>query len=186
MIGAVLAGGSGSRIGGAKATRMLADRPLASYPAEALSAVCDRVAIVAKSDSELPELDSVERWDEPAEPRHPLTGLIHALETAGQAVLVCAADMPFVTPDALATLLASARAGSAAAAVAVGAGRTEPVLGVYAPSALAALREASPDAPLTDTVDALDPVRVALPPALLRSVNTPAELDAAEAELSKR
>jgi hypothetical protein len=33
-------------------------------------------------------------------------------------------------------------------------------------------------------VGALEPVRVALPPALVRSVNTPEELAAAEAELA--
>jgi hypothetical protein len=42
---------------------------------------------------------------------------------------------------------------------------------------------AGPDAPLTRTVEALDPVRVALPPPLVRSVNTPEELAAAEEEL---
>jgi len=51
-----------------------------------------------------------------------------------------------------------------------------PVLAVYAPDALDALKAAPADAPLRQTVDALDPARVALPPALLRSVNRTSDL----------
>ena len=110
MVGVVLAGGAGTRIGGHKAGRTLAGRPLASYPAEALAEVCERVAIVAKPGTELPPLPGVERWDdEPAEPRHPRTGIAHALHRAGDAVLVCAADMPFVTADVLRAVAASGR-----------------------------------------------------------------------------
>jgi molybdopterin-guanine dinucleotide biosynthesis protein A len=169
-------------MGGAKATRALGGRPLVSYPVAALAAVCERVAIVAKPGEEVPEVEGAERWDEPAEPRHPLTGIVHALERAGEPVLVCAGDMPFVTPEALRTLLAAG--GAAPAAVAVAAGVLQPVLALYAPAALPTLRAAEPDAPLTRTVEALDPARVALPPPLVRSVDTPEELAAAEAELS--
>jgi molybdopterin-guanine dinucleotide biosynthesis protein A len=168
-------------MGGSKGARLLAGRPLASYPADALAAVCERVAIVAKPGDPLPHLDGVERWDEPAEPRHPVTGIVHALERAGEPVLVCAADMPFLTPEALRTLIAAG--GHAPAAVAVAAGVLQPVLGMYAPAALDVLRAAESDAPLTRTVEALDPVRVALPPPLVRSVDTPEDLAAAEAEL---
>jgi molybdopterin-guanine dinucleotide biosynthesis protein A len=162
--------------------RVLGGKPLAAYPASALGAVCERVVIVAKPGTTLPDLPGVERWDdEPAEPRHPLTGIIHALERAGEPVLVCGADMPFLTSEALRTVLAAG--GSSKAAVAVAGGVLQPVLAVYAPAALGTLHEAEPDAPLTRTVEALDPVRVALPPPLVRSVDTPEELAAAEAEL---
>ena len=50
-------------------------------------------------------------------------------------------------------------------------------------AALEVLRVAPPDAPLTRTVEALDPARVALPAALVRSVNTPEDLAEAEALL---
>ena len=185
MIGAVLAGGAGRRLGrGSKAAAVVAGRPLVAYPLEALGAVCDRVAVVCKPDTELPELDA-ERWDEPAEPRHPLTGIVHALEQADGPVLVCAADMPFVTADACRTLLAAAGAGDGApAAVAVAGGVLQPVLGVYAPDALEPLRAAIGDVPLTGAVEALGPVRVAVPPALVRSVNTAEDLAEAEAALA--
>lgn len=155
-----------------------------AYPLASLAAVCERVAVVCKPDTALPELAGAERWEEPAEPRHPLTGILHALERARGPVLVCAADMPFVTADACRSLLAAAGAArDARAVVAMAAGRLQPVFGVYAPSALGRLREAPEGAALTATVEALAPVRVALPPALVRSVNTPEELRGAEAEL---
>jgi molybdopterin-guanine dinucleotide biosynthesis protein A len=168
-------------MGGSKSARLLAGSPLVSYPVAALAAVCTRVAVVCKAGTELPELTGAERWDEPDEAQHPRTGIVHALERAGGPVLVCAADMPFVTPDACLTLLQAA--GSTAAVVATSEGRLQPVFGLYAPAALGALRDAAPDAPLTETVEALDPVRVALPPTLVRSVNTAAELEEAEALL---
>jgi molybdopterin-guanine dinucleotide biosynthesis protein A len=187
MIGAVLAGGAGRRLGrGSKAGALLAGRPLASYPASALGATCERVAVVCKPDTELPELPGAERWDEPAEPRHPVTGIVHALETAQAAVLVCAVDMPFVTADACRTLLSQAGFAAAAPAVVAAAdGILQPVFGLYAPAALEHLRAAPEDAPLTETVAGLDPVRVAFPPALVRGVNTSRELADAEAALAE-
>ncbi|MEA2142670.1 MAG: molybdenum cofactor guanylyltransferase [Solirubrobacteraceae bacterium] len=182
MIGVLLAGGRGQRLGGRpKAAIEVAGLPLAAYPAAALTTVCDRVALVAKADSQLPALPGVERWDEPAEPRHPLTGIVYALERAGESVLVCAADMPYVTGDACATLIGGG--GAASASVAVAAGVVQPLFAVYAPAALDGLRAAPQDARLTDTVEALRPARVALPPAIVRSINTPDDLAAAEAEL---
>jgi molybdopterin-guanine dinucleotide biosynthesis protein A len=170
VIGAILAGGAGKRVGGvSKATLELDGRPLAVYVADVLAEVCDGVAIVCKPDTEVPEIAGADRWDEPAEPRHPLTGIVHALERADGPVLVCAVDMPWVTPDACRSLLDAAPGG--VAAVAAAEGELCPVFGVYAADALATLRAAPADAPLRETVEALDPTRVALPPALLRSVN---------------
>jgi molybdopterin-guanine dinucleotide biosynthesis protein A len=185
VIGALHAGGVGSRLGQAsKPAALVGGRPLASYPAEALAGVCDRVAVVCKRGTTLPDLPGLERWDEPDEPRHPLTGIVHALERAGAPVLVCAADMPFVTADACRTLLGAA--GASPAVVATAAGVLQPTLGLYAPAALPALLEAPADAPLTRAVEALHPVRVALPPALVRSVNTPADLAEADTLLAGR
>jgi molybdopterin-guanine dinucleotide biosynthesis protein A len=87
--------------------------------------------------------------------------------------------MPFVTPDALQALV---QAGGTA--IAIAGGVLQPTLGLYAPSALTSLSAAEPDIPLTRAVEALDPTRVPLPPEVVRNVNTPEELAAAEAELS--
>ena len=183
MIGALLAGGKGSRLGGrSKATIEVAGRPLASYPAAALAAVCERIAFVAKPGSELPDLVGVERWDEPDEPRHPVVGIIHALEEAAGPVLVCAADMPYIAAEACQALLGGAAGGTAAAAVGVAGGVVQPLFAIYAPAALDDLRAAEPDARLTDVVESLEPARVAVPPPIVRSVNTPDDLAEAEAE----
>ena len=132
MIGVVLAGGEGRRLGrGSKAAAPLAGRPLVEYPLEALAEVCERVAVVCKRGTRLPDLPDAERWDEPDEPRHPLTGIVHALETAGGPVLVCAADMPFVTAEACRTLIQGA--GGSPAVVASAAGVLQPTFGLYAP-----------------------------------------------------
>src|SRR5581483_281554 len=97
-IGVVLAGGAGRRIGGSKAQVLLRGRPLIHYPLAVLRAALDEVAVVAKGDTELPELGGVELWIEPDEPRHPLAGILHGLRRAGgRAVLACAADMPLIT-----------------------------------------------------------------------------------------
>jgi molybdopterin-guanine dinucleotide biosynthesis protein A len=179
VIGAVLAGGAGSRLGAAsKPGALLAGRPLVSYPVQALSAVCSQVAVVCKRSTALPEFEGVERWEEPDSPRHPLTGIVYALERAGEAVLVCAADMPFVTADACRSLLGAPH--KSVAVVAAAEGVLQPVFAVYAPAALDSLRAAPPDAPLTRTVEALDPTRVALPARVVASVNTPEELAEAE------
>jgi molybdopterin-guanine dinucleotide biosynthesis protein A len=170
MIGVVLAGGAGTRMGGGKPSRAFRGRPLIAYPLAALGEACARVAVVAKPDSRLPPLGAAERWDEPAEPRHPLTGIVHALERAEEAVLVCAADMPFVTAGACRALI-EARAMAESVD-----GVLQPVLGVYLPEWLPALRAAPAGAPLTRTVEALEPRRLTLPAALVRSIDTPDEL----------
>lgn len=190
MIGVLLAGGAGRRLereGRGKAAVELAGRPLASYPLDALLAVCERVAVVCKPSTELPELDAaIERWDEPPEPRHPLVGMIHALERAAAPVLLCGADMPFVTADACRTVLMRAGgSGGARAVVASAGGTTQPVLGVYSPTALESLRSEPLDASLIDAVERLGPLRVALPPRLLAGVNTPGELTEAEEALRR-
>jgi molybdopterin-guanine dinucleotide biosynthesis protein A len=180
VIGAVLAGGEGSRFGRrSKPEVLLAGRPLVSYPVAALREVCERVAVVCKRGTKLPALDGAERWDEPDMPRHPLTGIVYALEHAGgEPVLVCAADMPFVTADACRTLVAAPN--KALAVVAAADGVLQPTFGVYAPQALDTFRAAAANARLTDTVEELDPTRVAFPARLVQSVNTPEELAEAE------
>jgi molybdopterin-guanine dinucleotide biosynthesis protein A len=184
VIGVVLAGGAGSRLGAdSKPATEVAGRPLISYPLAAVSAVCSRVAVVCKKSTSLPALGGVERWDEPDSPRHPLTGIVFALERAGEPVLVCAADMPFVTADACRSLLDAPH--KSVAVVAVADGVLQPVFAVYAPAALAALTAAPDDAPLTRTVEGLSPTRVALPARVVRSVNTPEELADAERALAQ-
>jgi molybdopterin-guanine dinucleotide biosynthesis protein A len=181
VIGCVLAGGLGRRLGAPKAAAELAGRALISYPLTALEPICERVAVVCKRDTELPPL-SAERWDEPDEPQHPIAGIVYALERAGGPVLVCAADMPFVTPDVCA-LVAAALGPGRAAAVAYGGERLQPLLAAYAPEGLEVLRSAPEGEPLTRTVEALEPVRVDVDADVVFNVNTPDDLAEAERRL---
>jgi molybdopterin-guanine dinucleotide biosynthesis protein A len=185
-IGVILAGGAGSRIGGDKAIVALAGRPLISYPLQAMRAVTATVAVVAKPDTRLPECIGAEVWIEPAEPRHPLAGILHALRQAGGSpVLVCAADMPLITPAALRSL-ATADADGSAAVIATAEGGLQPQLGLYMPGAAALLEQAAQmaDRPLRAVVAALGPRLIALDERLVFNVNTPADLARAEEMLA--
>ena len=168
-----------------KPAATLAGRPLMSYPLAALREVCDRVAVVCKRDTVLPPLPSgVERWEEPDRPRHPAAGIAHALEVAGRQVLVCAADMPFVSPEAVRDLATAAAGATGAPVVAAEAsGWLQPTFAVYRPEALAALHNAG-HAQLTQVVEGLGAVVVKMPAGQMRSVDTPEALAAAERELS--
>ncbi len=173
-------------LGSSKPSVLLAGSPMIDWPLRALAAVCPRVAVVCKSGTELPRLPGgAERWNEPDEPRHPLTGIVFALQQAQTDVLVCAADMPFVRPADLRALMSAAQdAPRAGAAVAHAGGRLQPALAVYRHAALGQLGEAVADAPLTRTIEGLEHVRVCLGVEVVRSVDTPAELAAAEMELA--
>ncbi len=188
-VGVVLAGGLGMRMGGSKAIVALGGRPLICYPLDALSAALRDVAIVAKPDTELPSLPGMRVWIEPAQPRHPLVGLINALELAeGRAVLACAADLPFVTAELIATLARCDPQG-APAVIATSGGRLQPLLGCYQSSALPLLSADAADfqRPLRDLVRALGPrlLEVTDPDALF-NVNAPDDLLQAAAMLDQR
>ncbi|HKG39098.1 MAG TPA: molybdenum cofactor guanylyltransferase [Conexibacter sp.] len=167
-IGVVLAGGVGRRIGGSKAIVELRGTPLVLYPLRALQAVLAEVVVVAKQGSALPPLPGVPIWLEPAEPRHPLAGIVHALEAAGataemdglaREILVSAGDLPFLDPE-LVELLVHADAHGAPAVVPCAGGRLQPLLARYTPAAyapLAAALQADPLPSLTEVVTALDP-----------------------------
>jgi len=166
-IGVVLAGGAGRRIGGEKAVVELHGTPLVCYPLRALQAVLAEVVVVAKQGTELPPLPGVPIWIEPAEPRHPLAGVVHALEGAGAAsgitgmareILVSAGDLPFVGPD-LVERLAHVDAGGAPAVVPRAGGRLQPLLARYGPAAYAALAEALRQDPLPSVTDAVSALR---------------------------
>lgn len=158
-IGAVLAGGRGRRIGGDKPRVALAGRPLLAYPVAALGAVLEQVAVVGKHETALPELPGVAVWREPAEPRHPLTGVVCALErAAGRPVVVAAGDLPFLTAS-LVRRVATADGRGRPAVVPCAGGRLQPLLARYEPSALAPLAAAlaAPPESLTAVVERLGP-----------------------------
>jgi molybdopterin-guanine dinucleotide biosynthesis protein A len=188
-IGVILAGGAGRRIGGSKAMVKLAGKPLIAYPLEALTLALDDVAVIAKADTLLPSMPGVTIWIEPVTPRHPLVGLAHALAfAAGRPVVVCAADLPFVTPE-LIDRIAHTDPDEAPAVVATREGMMQPLLGCYQQRAAELLAPAAAAArgPLLEAVAAIGPrlFEVEDPDALF-DVDAPDDLLLASAMLDRR
>lgn len=122
----MLAGGAGSRLGGAKPSALLAGLPLIAYPIAAAVAGGLDVVVVAKRDTPLPPLQCP-LVVEPERPLHPLCGVVAALDCAEQrAVVVVACDMPFLTGPLLDWL-----AGLSGSAVATVDRRVQPLLARY-------------------------------------------------------
>jgi molybdopterin-guanine dinucleotide biosynthesis protein A len=175
VLGAVLAGGQGRRVGGGKAGLILGGRPLIDFPIAALREAGLEVVVVAKAGSELPALDVPVVLDQ-SEVRHPLAGIVAALDhAAGRPVLVVAADMPGLPPALLRRL---ARADPAAAVVVARADdQVQPLCARYGPAARDALAAAlAAEAPLRRTVEELDPLYVGTDAAAVENVNTPEDL----------
>ena len=190
VIGAILAGGHGRRLARPKPTALLGGRALIEYPLAALETAGIEAVIVAKDATALPP-DAAPVWREPDEPVHPLLGIVTALEQAdGRAVLACACDMPYLS----AALVRAIAAGGHDLVVPRAGGRLHPLFARYAPTLLPSLRAAlAQRAPLQETVTSLEPAIVeerelrALgdPERLLFNVNTPADLERAEAMLAE-
>jgi molybdopterin-guanine dinucleotide biosynthesis protein A len=188
-VGVVLAGGRGRRMGGSKLTIALRGEPLIAYPLRALGAVLDDVAVIGKPDLELPELSGVMVWIEPQEPTHPLIGLVEALALAGgRPVLVCAADLPFVTSALIARLAAAGADGAPAVIATSRATGPQPLLGRYEPGASELLAPAAQAAcePVREAVAAIGPRMLEVDEQELFNVNSPDDLLLAAAILDQR
>lgn len=191
VLGAVLAGGRGSRIGGAKATVELAGRPLIAYPLAALEAAGVEAVVVAKPGSELPPL-GCPIIREPELPHHPLCGIVAALRAArGRAVIAIACDMPLTDP----ALLAHLAAAGDPLLVPVLDGHLQPLQARYGPELGPRLEAAlEREEPLRRTVESLSPrllgseelSRFGNPERLLFNVNDGEDLRRAELALAER
>jgi molybdopterin-guanine dinucleotide biosynthesis protein A len=154
---AVLAGGQGARIGGEKALAMLGGRPLIERPLAAARDAGLEAIVIAKRSTRLPLL-AEQVVHEPEQPRHPLCGVVAALQLADSrspapAVLLLACDMPFLTGELLAWLAPL----DGAAMVAIG-GRAQPLLARCPSGHLPVLRRAlAEQRPLRATIGELAP-----------------------------
>jgi molybdenum cofactor guanylyltransferase len=149
---AILAGGRGRRLGGAKPTARLGRLALIEH---ALGAACKAgldAVVVAKPDTRLPPLECEVVYESERE-HHPLHGLLAALDCAARrapqcACVVLACDMPFVTAPLLAWLAGDGTDAAATPLVAADAlviraqGHLQPLLARYFPAHRPALAEA--------------------------------------------
>ncbi|MGH8957581.1 MAG: molybdenum cofactor guanylyltransferase [Acidimicrobiia bacterium] len=99
VLGVVVAGGSGTRMGRDKALVLLEGRPLIAWVVDALEAVCPRVLVAGRVDGwegrrGIEDLPGV---------RGPLAGLAAALRE-GEEVLLLAVDQPWAKSSTLAGL----------------------------------------------------------------------------------
>ena len=128
-LGAVLAGGAGSRLGGSKATVELAGRPLISYPLAAFAEAGIEAIVVAKADTELPALDVPSSPSRPSPATRCSASSRRSTEAGGRPVVACACDTPFVTG----AVLADARRARAATAAVHDGVRLHPLIARYEP-----------------------------------------------------
>ena len=189
VVVAVLAGGSGGRIGGDKALARLCGEPLISYPLAASRKAGLPTIVVCKPATRLPKLD-VPIVYEPEEPSHPLCGILAASRYARAPVLAVGCDMPFLAPALLAAL-AARPAGTRAIEIA---GRLQPLPGLYPPDSTHTLEAALADRrSLRSTLALLEPevlaeARAAVfgdPARMCFSVNRPEDLRQAQGWLSR-
>jgi molybdopterin-guanine dinucleotide biosynthesis protein A len=181
-LGAILAGGRGARLGGAKATAEVRGRPLLAWALDALRAAVPDVVVIAKEATPLPPCDVPVHRDEPPD-FHPRHGLVSALRrAAGRPVAVVPCDMPLV-PPALIEVLLDVVADGAPAAVPRTEGRVHPLCAAYAPSILPDLEAADHDEPLTLTLDRLGAVVLDADAAADRMLNVNTRADLAVAEI---
>lgn len=191
VTGVVLAGGASKRFGSPKAAAQLAGRAMIEYPLAAMRDAGLTTVVVAKTDNDLPALPgAVEMLREPDRPRHPLCGIVTALERVNGPVVICACDMPFVTGELLDWL---AQLPDDVAVTTAG-GTPQPLLGRYSPNALPALREAliaelsvrrGIEAAGARLIDEDEIRRFGDPAQLTSDIDSPEALERAEAKLRK-
>lgn len=197
---AVLAGGAASRMDGEKVGAQLHGQPLIAYPLAAIAEAGLEAAVCVKPGQDLalagpfagPDPSEEPQggiWilEEPAEPRHPLCGIVAALRAGeGRPIVALACDLPFV-PAALIRLLAEAREPLVVPTLG---GRLQPLCGRYEPRLLPRLEAAlACEEPMARAVEALDPRRLGEeelerlgdPERLLFNVNDAGDLRRAEA-----
>ncbi len=188
IVGVVLAGGRGRRIGGDKAGLELGGRPLASYPVAALQSAGLDVTLVLRENQAPPEgLERLTIVRDEVEGAGPLAGLQAVLNSMpGEWALVVSCDQPFIRVNLLHGLLSRIHDADADVILARVGDRLQPMPGLYRKTCLPAvqlaldggdlaIRDLLDDLRVTELggeeLDSLDPEHVSF-----FNVNTPEDL----------
>lgn len=146
-LGAILAGGESRRFGANKAFATVGGRRAIDRVAAALGGATGRIVLIANDFARFGELGWEVRGDAVAG-AGPVAGIEAALRWAREegrpGALVCACDLPFVSPALLRALADAGRSGDALAVVPESTGRRgmEPLCAWYAADALPAAEAA--------------------------------------------
>ena len=137
----ILAGGLGTRIGGAKGLQSLHERALIDWVLDTVSRQSDEVLInVNGAPDDYVRFGHRIIADQTPGWAGPLAGLQPALRCARHDWVACVpCDTPFLPDDLIARLFAAASANATEAAVAVAAGRRQPAIALYHKSVLPSL-----------------------------------------------
>jgi molybdopterin-guanine dinucleotide biosynthesis protein A len=188
IVGAVLAGGRGRRIGGDKAALDLGGRSLASYPVAALQTAGLDVTLVLREDQAPPDdLESLTAVHDEVEGAGPLGGLHAVLQSMpGEWALVVSCDQPLIRASLLQRLMSRGRDSDADVILARVDDRLHPMPGLYRKTCLPAVQLALDGGELAlrdllkglrvnelggEELDSLDPEH-----ASFLNVNTPKDL----------
>jgi len=145
-LGGVLVGGASRRFGSDKALARVGGRSMAARAVETLRAVADPVVLLG-DDGTLGRRLALP-WRADARPgRGPLagiaTGLAWARELGREGLVVLACDLPLVTPEVLAAVVAASRPDlDAVVTAAEEPAGLQPLVGWYAAGALASVEDA--------------------------------------------
>lgn len=189
LIGVLLAGGEGRRLGGEKAWVEIGGRTMAELALEPLSAVVETVVVSCRMGTTLPPLPGVdEAWVQREDAGGPVAGLASALrEARGRPILALGISLPLMTEQALRELVDFPAHGRPAVIPALG-GRIEPLAGRWSPSALPILEGFRTHTDLERVARCVDPTLVpfrADDPAFMR-VEAPEDVLRAHAVIEAR
>jgi molybdopterin-guanine dinucleotide biosynthesis protein A len=152
LIGVVVAGGRGTRMGGSdKALLPIAGRPMLAYVLDRLAPQVDHVVINAGGDPDrFADFGLPVVADDLESGRGPLAGVVAAMRWAAERdgsaphVLTVPCDTPFLPRDLVSALRSALRRSAAEIACAASAGRTHPLCALW-PVALASRLAAALD-----------------------------------------
>jgi molybdenum cofactor guanylyltransferase len=188
-VGAILAGGAGRRIGGNKATQVLAGKTLARFAADVL-VTCSHIALVG-DDGAADLINTIGLSDPIGFPKGPLSGvcaaLIWAAELNAEFLVTIPCDTPFLPLDCPARLVDAARTKSALVVSARSESGIEPLIAAWRVGQVLPILEAALRDGLHPAVHAfmsdLDGVHVELTKYETTNINTLDALALAEAWL---
>lgn len=189
FVGAVLAGGKGSRIGGDKALQLLGDKPLVAWAARALSA-CSALCVVG-SNQAAGLVSAVALSDPQDVPNGPLAGVLAALQWAqslGVDYLVTVpCDTPFLPEDADVRLVAAAMERRTNTACACSDAGIEPLVAAWCVAGVLPVLETALKAghhpPVHALMNDLNAAQVAFSRYEATNINTPELLALAQNQL---